>query len=1395
MRNHSLTILLLLTLGILPINVQSQEFTGKILNVGKSATTLQTGKWYVLYNAYTLSYAKEETGNKLVATTETPNGTDAESSAGYLVQLEEADTEGKYYLKTGLGNNYRNLTGTKNNGTEATPRSSSYYTIDPFDKEGHWGLKSYDKLYMQSRNGNLIGNATMGSADGDRDWAFLEVSFTESSNLQGAAYVKYVLNKGGLVRITNRRTTTSNLTDNGSQTLGVKSNLKTLQQVWILEKKGDGFTLRNGSTGRYLASDNNYRSPSSTAKTLYIQYSPNNTSAKTSYINISEKSDFSGSSCLNLNGDGVTLYKWSYQGDPGSDWTISQVENYSLEEVQAALLEQSKFKVPKEGKYYRICNMGYNTYMNEDFGKNAISCEAQNAEKLSQYWTLVSAGTANKYFLQNLCTQRYITRQSGTLSTQYKTQANKPSEGFTTTKTDDATNQLYYIIDNGNVALHCDAQSVVVGWYTNNIPGSTWGFEEVELTDEFIQNGRSSLNTYLDLKAKVGTYKTTLAHLFKDNACTELKDDIQSLSDEALAENEDFKALNADMKAMTLKVKNNTWETCTGTDGYSRDFEKFFRVRDDYQVYSHYQKMSWNEYCGMSNAFGKLSGPTGICGNPGEIIYIYVDKEPSSDCTLQVEVVVDSESPGDRQTGATTDLHRGLNAVLLGNKSTIYIFYQLNNPEKYLADYPNMKIHIEGGQVQGYWDDTRGMTNADWLLLRQKMLNKSNILNLKTKRLVFAMRNDLVQKAISADNNMEGLMRVWNTMLQNEEDLMGFQEKVEGRFNNIWNCFSINHSYMYATTYGTYYENSTLSTVMSYKMLTETGGGALWGPSHEMGHNHQACINGVGSTETSNNLFSNVNVFLHGVSTSRGDAAETCFSDFAADKSWVQRGTWAQARFYYQLYLYYHATGRNTNFYPKLFTLLRQDPINKGSWDSSLEADSDGDGTMDVKGGYKSYGKNDYLHIAKKMCDAAGEDLSEFFEAYGMFIPVSNFYVGDYSNYWVTTTQTDIDAAKAYMHRYPKAGNIIFIEDRIKQSPSVSGGPLEGKPKSTYRVPISDEDCNQIGTHGDVGQYSDYVDEYVTNGYYYTTATSSGITTYKIAGTGAVGFKIYDTNGKLVYLSNKKNFTLPSAVQKKVKDGFTIYAAEGNGYDVLVPYGLPTYRGEMTAYYEGNPTPHTLYYYGTGAAGKSMISPLPANSIAYITPDQTESKLPTEELLQMPNVVNGEGVAQQLLINGDKPFFIPTEFHTWNLSFTKSGEGYQALRLPFDTWEGLGIVSSDGTVDEEPKTYAAGQPVLFNGNVNLELLTDENQNHFSQIHAGTYNETECGYILGPDGKSFLYAENISPFTYVWDAQNSINEVSEKVNTTKSYDIYNLAGQRMQKLQKGINIVNGKKILR
>ena len=90
--------------------------------------------------------------------------------------------------------------------------------------------------------------------------------------------------------------------------------------------------------------------------------------------------------------------------------------------------------------------------------------------------------------------------------------------------------------------------------------------------------------------------------------------------------------------------------------------------------------------------------------------------------------------------------------------------------------------------------------------------------------------------------------------------------------------------------------------------------------------------------------------------------------------------------------------------------------------------------------------------MAKKMCDAAQLDLSELFEVNGMFVPYDKFYIGDYSDYWVTTTQADIDAAKAYMARYPKAPSICFIDDRIKPSPAIFDGPFEGKPKGTNRV-------------------------------------------------------------------------------------------------------------------------------------------------------------------------------------------------------------------------------------------------------------------------------------------------------------------------------------------------------
>lgn len=1369
------------------IQASAEEFTGKILSIGNTVTSLEAGKWYFLCNQSTGRYVCEGSDNTLGLSSDTPNGLEASANLGYLVQLESAGENGKYYLKSGLGNYYRSVSSSKNNGTEASQRSTSIYTITSFDeKSGHWLFRSNGLYYLQDNSGKLLGVNSVGSVGGNRDWALREALFKDVSDLTGTSYIKYVLNKGGLVRLTNRRISSASLAQVGDIMQGTPLQKSDLAQVWILGKNGGGYTLRNASTGYYLNSEDNYRSPSSSAVKLYVQSSPNNT-ATSSYVNISTDDSFQGNVCLNLNGDATTLYKWACQGDLGSDWSITLVDNFSLEEVEAGLLANSKYKAPQPGKYYRLQNINYKSYMNESITSHGVSCENLNEEKLAQYWTLVQVGSG--YALQNLCTQRYITLQSGALSRQYSTQVAKPAKGFALSRTDDETTFTYYVVDNGSVGLHCDQSSNVVGWSTTGISASTWGFEEVELSDDFIQKGRDALNNYSNLVANIAKYNTALSNLFQDKACTVLKEDIQQLTDEQLESNADYTVLTEDMKSMVKKVKNNTWQVYKRDNGYSRDFEKFFRVRDDYKVYSNYQKMAWNEYAGMSNSFGKLSGPTGIVGKTGDIIYIYVDEEPSADCTLQVEVVKDSESPGDHQTGTTTNLHAGLNAVVMGEPSTVYIFYQLDDPEKYLANYPDMKIHIEGGELQGYFDLTRGMTNEDWMLLREKLLDKNNIVNLKGERIVHVMRSDLVKSALAESNNeMEGLVRIWSKYVQCEEDLMGFQEDLEGRFRNIWNAFSVDHGYMYATTYGTYYSDGTLSTVLNYNTMT-TSAGSIWGPSHEMGHNHQACLNIVGATEVSNNLFSNVNVYLLGISTTRGTAVHDTFNSFAKGTGWFGMDIWEQTRMYYQLYLYYHAQGHNPNFYPTLFKLLRQDPIRKRSsdYDATLV---DGDGNR--VGGYKSYGKDDYLHMAMKMCDAAQQDLSEFFEVNGMFVPVENRYVGDYANYWVTTTQKDIDDVKAYMHRYPKGPNICFIDDRVKKEPVVKDNPFEGKTSSAYRVDYEDELTRRIG-YSDVGQYTDFHKEYMTNGYYYTKTYSQGQYTYRMYGSGAVGFKVYDSEGNLVFLSNKTKFAIPASIASKLGKDFRIVAAEANGYDVLVPYAPAMYRGEMTVYYAGSDTPHTVYYYGTGGDGESNISDLPDNSVAYVKEGQDATKQPTASLLAKANVVSADLRAQSLIIDGDKPFYVPTAFKADNATFTKSGSGSQALKLPFDLWEGYTGVIEDNRLNVHVETAKAGMPVVVSGNVNLTKQEAE-------VQAGTYATSTDGYVLNAEGTEVVASEGENtPFTYVWDHAfvidaTAINDILES-DRKGSIAVYDLQGRRVVRVtQPGIYVVNGRKVM-
>ena len=124
-----------------------------------------------------------------------------------------------------------------------------------------------------------------------------------------------------------------------------------------------------------------------------------------------------------------------------------------------------------------------------------------------------------------------------------------------------------------------------------------------------------------------------------------------------------------------------------------------------------------------------------------------------------LEAVTTAGVPGDHRSGETTALKAGLNVFMFSEQKMLYIFHQVTDPKRLLSLFPDIKIHIEGGQLNGYWDATRGMTNADWKLLQKDLLKASPVLNLKTNHLVFAMDAELVKSDWRPIKLKEGFQR------------------------------------------------------------------------------------------------------------------------------------------------------------------------------------------------------------------------------------------------------------------------------------------------------------------------------------------------------------------------------------------------------------------------------------------------------------------------------------------------------------------------------------------------------------------------------------------------------------------------------------------------------------
>ena len=931
--------------------------------------------------------------------------------------------------------------------------------------------------------------------------------------------------------------------------------------LFILHSKGgEYYTIQSLKDGKYIQNvSGNYQAykAGNGAHKFQIVYQTKSAGTGKSYFNIyNNRSD--GDWCWHLDGQ-KNVVRWYPLSNNGisalgpSEFRLEPVTSLTQEQVLERLAQLTKVVNPTKdlNKYYQIVSETYGRSIREDYIVGELSTGSYNDTDYSYCWKLVKVNSG-RYAFQNAVTGKYIVPQNGATS-RYYTTSDAQGSGFDLKfNSNDPYELVFEMLDNGNVGIHCaESQGYhPVGWYNNN-DANKWIFKEATINAAKLKEQQNAYKARVALTNNVSKYADAIAKYFTNSAATEVTAQVKGMRDEKLKAKMAADGLPEGLQKIVLKIKNQSWKSYAS----GRNWEKKFRIAD-YKAYSENNYDAWARSMGIGYDYGSMTNPTGITVRDGEDLFVFLGDDILPTASVQIELV----PLGTRSAGKYYTLKKGLNIILNQGENNVFVNYigRTYNNGKLLKDYKPINIHIEGGDVNGYFDLTKGDTNEDWQTMQSDKLVWAKAFNIKGDLIVMHMPSDACKQYTPV--HMKELVEIWNSIVQREDDLMGFRAGVKDKCNNVLNATAVDHGYMYATTGGTYYNYSTLGDVLNYDKM-KMGNGTLWGPAHEFGHNHQQLFNTAGMTEISVNMYSNMVMFTSGRVTSRSEdcaytdvdgkkydgvcesAVSTYADRFANKQKWFEYGTWGTTQMYYKLYLMFHATGLDNQFWHKCLDYLRKNRL-------------EGQGTANCQG------QNDYLLFAKACSYTAQQDLSSFFEAWGHFYDVNGSVIGDYSNTTMYTTRAQWAEAKKFMQQFPKgpANNMIFIDDHIRPTKAFyPGAPADAKR----------EDFNgavKIGRMGDFGSWDQFCKDSLGQGYAIVKEQKDidGKRTYTMEAKNShvVGFKIYDSKGNLIYFANTKTFTIPKKVMEDAGNNIVVKVCGSDGSEVdpgVNPTGIKTF--------------------------------------------------------------------------------------------------------------------------------------------------------------------------------------------------------------------------------------------
>ena len=652
------------------------------------------------------------------------------------------------------------------------------------------------------------------------------------------------------------------------------------------------------------------------------------------------------------------------------------------------------------------------------------------------------------------------------------------------------------------------------------LPFVTQGVMAQSVADRVVhlENGVSSKAAVLNS----ATYQGYLNTLFANKQCTQLNAAYDTQAE--LLASSAYQNLPAVLKDMAMKVCTGNWAETNRNNAeisWSSAAARRFRVQS-YEPHS-----VTEEVCGLvgTKYYSNMNNPTGIYADDSDVLYIMVGSAVPEGASLYITSLTDA-SEGyltDFASANKIQLSQGLNMIsVTGNGNLQYILYGVNSQsDAYpLTNFQPIEIQIAGGSINGMYE-----LGKDSDIYEELKANaaKSNItyFNVLGEKYAFHTSKVNVFKG-GSDGSLTKALRAWDQVMLTQHLVMGIKTGA-GDYTDPLNLHTqiadysrkvnnrvLVHSkasigYYIQLPYCIQFGHGENWLIGDYMEQT----GQIWGPAHETGHANQTPINMIGTTEISTNLFSNVAVFYQDYIKSRGGSIADNNAEHMNGTAWHFRDSNTRMRMYYQLWLYYHAAGRNKNFYPELFRLLRNNPMSFHPVSASSSV---------------NYTSTESLRFYQYACQAAGEDLTPFFEAWGFFKPFSQTIIEDYSQYKIASTQNDIDAAKNAVAAlgYPKNYSILFIEDRIGEVKNALGEIKSG----------SDGETNT----GDRGQYSDYKTGSDPEGEYTYLVQGNRILMFSGSKNGA-GYVISDASGNIIAFSNCDEFEVSDAIANNLKNG------------------------------------------------------------------------------------------------------------------------------------------------------------------------------------------------------------------------------------------------------------------